>query len=139
MLLIGGVFLVVHKPLCWFFCCRHGSAGLRSDPPRPIVPLRSPHQRAALLRLVMSNQSPRSALPPLLHPFSQPVLRKNPPLDWHEARASAAGAGKDWKGPDAAELLKGPRRFLLKGPSDRDVMICVHDIFLPASLSAIVL
>uniref|UniRef100_A0AAQ6IHR6 Contactin 3b n=1 Tax=Anabas testudineus TaxID=64144 RepID=A0AAQ6IHR6_ANATE len=50
-------------------------AGLRSKLPQPIVHLPSPHQSAALLCLVMSNQNLRSAPPLLLHPFSQPVLR----------------------------------------------------------------
>lgn len=36
--------------------------------------------------------------------------------------------GKDWKGLDFAELLKGPRRFLLKKGHQIE-MICVHDIF----------
>lgn len=46
-----------------FFCRRYGSAGFRSNPHQPTVSLCSPHQRTALLRLVMSNQSPRSTLP----------------------------------------------------------------------------
>ncbi|TKS71118.1 Contactin-3 Brain-derived immunoglobulin superfamily protein 1 [Collichthys lucidus] len=81
----------------------HGSAGFGSDPPQPIVPLCSPHQCTALLRLVMSNQSPRSNLPsPYISSVSPSYV--NPLLDWHEAWASVAGLGKtgmDWTLPNS--------------------------------------
>lgn len=38
----------------------------------------------------------------------------------------------DWETLERTELrqtLKGTMPLLLKGPSDRDVMICVHEIF----------
>lgn len=82
------------------FGCRHGSAGLRSEPSKPIVPLSYRHQCAALLRLVItaygapSHPSLRSACPMLT--FTG-LAEKGLGLSGRTGRKT----GKDWTAPNS--------------------------------------
>lgn len=110
------VFYFRSETYFWFFTscsagfgCRHGSAGLRSRLPRPIIHLPSCRQSAALLRLVMSNQKLRIALPPSLS--LQPALRYvSTGLAQSPGFSGRIRRGR--RGLDCTELLKGPRHIL---------------------------